>query len=40
MEQGKGGKKQVSKVVVEREEGDVWIRSIFHKMMDILVLSF
>lgn len=31
LEQGKGGKKQVSKVVVEREEGDVWIRSIFHK---------
>lgn len=30
LEQGKGGKKQVSKVVVERE-GDVWIRSIFHK---------
>lgn len=31
LEQSKGGKKQVSKVVVEREEGDVWIRSIFHK---------
>ena len=31
MEQGKGGKKEISKVVVEREEGDVWIRSIFHK---------
>ena len=31
LEQGKGGKKQISKVVVEREEGDVWIRSIFHK---------
>lgn len=31
LEQGKGGKKQVSREVVEREEGDVWIRSIFHK---------
>jgi AAA15 family ATPase/GTPase len=31
LKQGKGGKKLVSKVVVEREEGDVWIRSIFHK---------
>lgn len=31
LEQGKGGKKQVRKVVVDREEGDVWIRSIFHK---------
>lgn len=31
LKQSKDGKKQVSKVVVEREEGDVWIRSIFHK---------
>lgn len=31
LEQGKGGKKQISRKVVEREEGDVWIRSIFHK---------
>lgn len=31
LKQGKGGKKQVSREVVEREEGDVWIRSIFHK---------
>lgn len=29
--EGKGGKKQVSRKVIEREEGDVWIHSIFHK---------
>lgn len=31
LEEGKGGKKQVSRKVVERESGDVWISSIFHK---------
>lgn len=29
--QGKGGEKRVSQKVVERDEGDVWINSIFHK---------
>lgn len=31
LEEGKGGKKQVSRKVVERGSGDVWISSIFHK---------
>lgn len=31
LEQGKGGTKQVSRRVIESEEGGVWIRSIFHK---------
>ena len=31
LEEGKGGKKQVSRKVIEREEGDVWIHNIFHK---------
>ena len=29
--EGKGGKKQISRKVIEREEGDVWIHNIFHK---------
>lgn len=29
--EGKGGKKQVSRKVIEREDGDVWIHNIFHK---------
>lgn len=29
--EGKGGKKQISRNVIEREGGDVWIRSVFHK---------
>lgn len=31
LEEGKGGKKQVSRKVIERDSGDVWISSIFHK---------
>lgn len=31
LEEGKGGEKRVSRKVVERDEGDVWINSIFHK---------
>ena len=31
LEEGKGGKKQISRNVIEREEGDVWIHNIFHK---------
>lgn len=31
LEYGKGDDKLVSRDVIEREEGDVWIRSIFHK---------
>lgn len=29
--EGKGGKKLISREVIEREEGDVWIHNIFHK---------
>lgn len=29
--EGKGGKKQISRKVIEREEGDVWIHNVFHK---------
>ncbi len=29
--EGKGGKKQISRNVIERDEGDVWIHNIFHK---------
>ena len=29
--EGKEGKKQISRRVIEREEGDVWIHNIFHK---------
>lgn len=29
--EGKGGKKQISRKVIEREEGNVWIHNIFHK---------
>lgn len=31
LEEGKGGKKQVSRRVIEREGGDVWIHNVFHK---------
>lgn len=31
LEEGKGGKKQISRKVIERDEGDVWIHNIFHK---------
>lgn len=31
LEEGKEGKKQVSRKVVERDEGDVWIHNVFHK---------
>lgn len=31
LEEGKGGKKQISRKVIEREKGDVWIHNIFHK---------
>lgn len=31
LEEGKGGEKQISRKVIEREEGDVWIHNIFHK---------
>ena len=31
LQEGKGGKKQISRNVIEREEGDVWIHNIFHK---------
>lgn len=31
LEEGKGGKKQISRKVIERDDGDVWIHNIFHK---------
>lgn len=31
LEDGKGGKKQISRKVIERDEGDVWLHNIFHK---------
>lgn len=31
LEDGKGGKKQISRKVIEREAGDVWIHNVFHK---------
>ena len=31
LENSKEGKKQISRKVIEREEGDVWIHSVFHK---------
>lgn len=31
LEEGKNGKKQISRKVIKREEGDVWIHNIFHK---------
>lgn len=31
LEEGKTGKKQVTRDVVERDEGDVWIQKVFHK---------
>ena len=31
LEEGKGGRKQISRKVIERQEDDVWIHNIFHK---------